>query len=214
MYGLYRYVPRDRVGFSVLKQHGQVFALIPPSPSLSYLSFLSKYIPQFYFCTVEFKQKKCLSTRASRTAAVLVGIFLAAVAVLSAYAAGAFNSNPDLPEIMEGEATFTADDGKGEVFHVMIDYKRKLIQLTSLNDLAASPQLFGRRLMSYEENNTANGTRMNATKIVIQDYNAVSFNAIPNLQQSYYRKRKKTNKRKKSPNTLKYKRPGAEVNIK
>jgi len=121
---------------------------------------------------VGFKQKKCLSTRASRTAAVLVGISLAAVAVLSAYAAGAFNSNPDLPEIMEGEATFTADDGKGEVFHVMIDYKRKLIQLTSLNDLAASPQLFGRRLMSYEENNTANGTRMNATKIVIQDYNA------------------------------------------
>lgn len=121
---------------------------------------------------VEFKQKKCISTRAVRTAALLVGIFLAAVAVLSAYAAGAFDSNPDLPEIMEGEATFTADDGKGEVFHVMIDYKRKLIQLTSLNDQAASPQLFGRRLMSFEENKTVNGTRINATKIVIQDYNA------------------------------------------
>lgn len=121
---------------------------------------------------VEFKQKKCLSTRAVRTAALLVGIFLAAVAVLSAYAAGAFDSHPDLPEIMEGEATFTADDGKGEVFHVMIDYKRKLIQLTSLNDQAASPQLFGRRLMSFEENKTVNGTRINATKIVIQDYNA------------------------------------------
>ena len=104
----------------------------------------------------------------------MVGVSLAAVAVLSAYAAGAFDSNPDLPEIMEGEATFTADDGKGEVFHVMIDYKRKLIQLTSLNDLTASPQLSGRRLMSFEENNTANGTRINATKIVIQDYNAVS----------------------------------------
>lgn len=109
----------------------------------------------------------------------MVGIFLAAVAVLSAYAAGAFDSNPDLPEIMEGEATFTADDGKGEVFHVMIDYKRKLIQLTSLNDQAASPHLFGRRLMSFEENKTVNGTRMNATKIVIQDYNAVSSNVIP-----------------------------------
>lgn len=121
---------------------------------------------------VELKQKKCLSTRAVRTAAVLVGIFLAAIAVLSAYAAGAFDSNPDLPEIMEGEATFTADDGKGEVYHIMIDYKRKLVQLTSLNDLAASPQLFGRRLMSLEENKTANGTRINATKIVIQDYNA------------------------------------------
>jgi len=88
----------------------------------------------------------------------LVGISLAAVAVLSAYAAGAFNSNPDLPEVMEGEATFTAEDGKGEFFHVMIDYKRKLIQLTSLNDLSASPQLYGRRLMSSAENNTANGT--------------------------------------------------------
>ena len=77
---------------------------------------------------------------------------------------------------MEGEATFTADDGKGEVFHIMIDYKRKVIQLTSLNDPASSRQLFGRRLMSSEENNTANGTRINATKIVIQDYNAVSFN--------------------------------------
>lgn len=98
---------------------------------------------------------------------------------MSAYAAGAFDSNPDLPEIMEGEATFTAEDGKGEVFHVMIDYKRKVIQLTSLNDLAASPQLFGRRLMSFQENNATNGTRINATKIVIQDYNTVSFNIMP-----------------------------------
>ena len=110
----------------------------------------------------------------------MVGLSLAVVAVLSAYAAGAFDSNPDLPEIMEGEATFTADDGQGEVFHVMIDYKRKLIQLTSLNNLAASPQLFGRRLMSFEENNTTNGTRINATKIVIQDYNAVSCKVISN----------------------------------
>ena len=139
---------------------------------------MSKYILQFYSCTVEFKKKKCLSTRAARIAAVLVGVSLAAVAVLSAYLAGAFDSNPDLPEIMEGEATFTADDGKGEVFHVMIDYKRKIIQLTSLNHLAASPQLFGRRLMSFEENDTTNGTRINATKIVIQDYNTVSFNIM------------------------------------
>ena len=98
---------------------------------------------------------------------------------MSAYAAGAFDSNPDLPEIMEGEATFTTDDGKGEAFHVMIDYKRKLVQLTSLNDLEASPQSSGRRLMSFEENKTANETRINATKIVIQDYNAVSSNFIP-----------------------------------
>ena len=140
---------------------------------------MSQYILHFHFCTVEFKKKNCLSTRAARIAAVLVGVSVAAVAVLSAYAAGAFDSNPDLPEIMEGEATFTADDGKGEVFHIMIDYKRKIIQLTSLNHLAASPQLFGRRLMSFEENNTTNGTRINATKIVIQDYNTVSFNIMP-----------------------------------
>lgn len=155
---------------------GQVSTHLAYHPS--YLSFLSKYTLYSFSCAVEFKRKnsKCLSTRAARTAAVLVGVSLAVVAVLSAYAAGAFDSNPDLPEIMEGEATFTADDGQGEVFHVMIDYKRKLIQLTSLNNLAASPQLFGRRLMSIEENNTANGTRINRTKIVIQDYNAVSFN--------------------------------------
>ena len=161
---------------------------------------------QFYFCAVEFKQKKCLSTRAARTAAVLVGILLAAVAVLSAYAAGAFNSNPDLPEIMEGEATFTAEDGKGEVFHVMIDYKRNLIQLTSLNDLAASPHLYGRRLMSYEENKTANGTRNNSTKIVIQDYNSVSFDVMSSgVMTENEKKNKQTNEQTKKnlPNTLK-----------
>jgi len=120
---------------------------------------------------VSFKKKKCPSKRAVRVAAALVGIVLAVVAILAAYAAGAFDSGPELPEIMEGEATFTTDDGKGEVFHVMIDYKKKIVQLTSLDNPAFSSPSFGRRLMSFEVNNTANGTSINATKIVIQDYN-------------------------------------------
>lgn len=138
----------------------------------------------------------------------MIGLSLAVVAVLSAYAAGAFDSNPDLPEIMEGEATFTADDGKGEVFHVMIDYKRKLIQLTSLNNLAASPQLFGRRLMSFEENDTTNGTRINATKIVIQDYNAVSCKVMPNCLRVVADKQTirepRTETKKRNSNAFKY----------
>ena len=106
---------------------------------------------------------------------------------------------------MEGEATFTAEDGKGEVFHVMIDYKRKVIQLTSLNDLAASPQLFGRRLMSFQENDTTNGTRINATKIVIQDYNTVSFNIMPTCLRVVAEKDKELEptKQKGNSNTLK-----------
>ena len=112
-------------------------------------------------------------------AAALVGIVLAIVAIMAAYTTGKFESNPELPEIMEGEATFTSADGEQEVFHVMIDYKRKLVQLTSLEDPAFSSPLSGRRLMSFEVNNTANGTGINATKIVIQDYNNVSSNTFP-----------------------------------
>lgn len=81
----------------------------------------------------------------------------------------------------------------------MIDYKRKVIQLTSLNDLAASPQLFRRRLMSFQENNTTNGTRINATKIVIQDYNTVSLTScqlVSGLQQKKTKNQSQTNKKK------------------
>ena len=123
---------------------------------------------------VSFKRKRCLSKPAVRVAAVLVGIALAAVAILSAYAAGLFDSGPELPEVMEGEATFASDSGEEEVFHVIIDYKKKLVQLTSLGDQFPSSPLSGRRLMSFEENKTANGTAINVTKIVIQDYNTVS----------------------------------------
>lgn len=119
---------------------------------------------------VEIKQKKCLSTAASRKTAAFIGIALALVAILSAYVAGKFDSYPDLPEIMEGEATFTTDDGEGEHFHIMIDYKKKVIQLTSFYDLETFSSSVGRRLMSFEENKTANGTAFNGTKIVIQDF--------------------------------------------
>ena len=76
---------------------------------------------------------------------------------------------------MEGEATFVTDNGEGEVFHIVVDYKRKLVQLTSLGNPPSSSPVSGRRLMSFEENGTTNGTSINATKIVIQDYNTVSY---------------------------------------
>ena len=132
----------------------------------------------YFLCwiiAVSFKRKSCLSRPAVRCAALLIGIALAAVVISSVYAAGLFNSGPELPEVMEGEATFVTDDGEGEVFHIVVDYKRKLIQLTSLGNLPSSSPVSGRRLMSFEENGTTNGTSINATKIVIQDYNTVSF---------------------------------------
>ena len=110
----------------------------------------------------------------------MVGIALAAVVISSVYAAGVFDSGPELPEVMEGEATFSSNDGEGEFFHVIIDYKRKLIQLTSVGYLPSSFPLSGRRLMSFEENDTANGTNINATKIVIQDYNTVRYTCFKN----------------------------------
>ena len=128
----------------------------------------------FLIIAVALKQKKCISKPTVRVAAVLIGIALAGIAILSAYAAGMFDSGPELPEVMEGEATFTTDDGKGEVFHVVIDYKRKIVQLTSIENLVSSSPISGRRLMSAEENKTVNASEINATKIVIQDYNTVS----------------------------------------
>ena len=144
--------------------------------SVDKCTYTNNFITDLDNCvmTVAFRKKKCPSKPAVRVAAALVGIALAIVAIMAAYTAGKFESNPELPEIMEGEATFTSDDGKQEVFHVMIDYKRKLVQLTSLEDQTFSSPLFGRRLMSFEVNNTANGTGINATKIVIQDFNSVS----------------------------------------
>ena len=144
--------------------------------SVDKCTYTNNFITDLDNCvmTVAFKKKKCPSKPAVRVAAQLVGIALAIVAIMAAYTAGKFESNPELPEIMEGEATFTSDDGSQEVFHVMIDYKRKLVQLTSLEDPTFSSPLFGRRLMSFEVNNTANGTGINATKIVIQDFNSVS----------------------------------------
>lgn len=98
---------------------------------------------------VAVKRAKWSSKPAVISAAVLSGIFLAAVTILSVYAAGMFDSGPELPNIMEGEATFQADDGKEEVYHVIIDYQKKLVQ--------------------FEENHAAKQPT-SARKIVLQDY--------------------------------------------
>lgn len=107
---------------------------------------------------------------------------MAAVVISSVYAAGLFNSGPELPEVMEGEATFVTDNGEGEVFHIVVDYKRKLVQLTSLGNAHSSSPVSRRRLMSFEENETTNGSSINATKIVIQDYNTVSYKPANKLR--------------------------------
>ena len=99
------------------------------------------------------KRAKWSSKPAVISAAVLSGIFLAAVTILSVYAVGMFDSGPELPNIMEGEATFQADDGKEEVYHVIIDYQKKLVQ--------------------FEENHAAKQPT-SARKIVLQDYSMVS----------------------------------------
>jgi len=111
---------------------------------------------------VEPKEKKCLSKPAVCASAVFIGIMLVAIAIVSVYAAGEFDSSSELPEIMEGEVTFTSEDGKGEDFHVVIDFKRKLVQLSSL-DIKAFPVM--------EESRKINGTGFTAAKTVIQDYN-------------------------------------------
>ncbi|XP_031549715.1 uncharacterized protein LOC116287211 isoform X2 [Actinia tenebrosa] len=116
--------------------------------------------------------KGCLPNRPVRVVAALTGLFLAAAIVLALFLAGVFDSSPDLPDVMEGEATFTSNEGKEENFHVMIDYKKKIIQLASIDSSEMLDKAsFGRRLMSYAENGTTNGTRINMTKIIIQDYN-------------------------------------------
>ena len=75
-----------------------------------------------------------ISRPAVRCAALLIGIALAAVVISSVYAAGLFNSGPELPEVMEGEAAFVTDNGEGKVFHFVIDYKRKRVQLASMRE--------------------------------------------------------------------------------
>ena len=111
-----------------------------------------KSIYYFVLVDVKLKRKKCFSKPSVWIASVLIVIVLTAVGIISAYLEGAFDSGPELPERMEGEATLTSSDGNEKVFHVMIDYKKKLVQLNSLD----------------------NGVGGITNKIVVQDYNKVS----------------------------------------
>ena len=107
--------------------------------------------------------------------AVLIGISLSAALVLSLYYTGMFHDAPELPDRMEGEATFTTENGDHETYYIQMDYSRKIVQLTLVDSVSSTdrPNQFGRRILSVHENRTGNFT-VNATKIVIQDYNAVS----------------------------------------
>ena len=101
--------------------------------------------------------------------AVLLGVVLALVTILLAYVEGGFASAPELPESMEGEATFTFDGGEREDFHFMIDYKKKLIQISSKDKMT---------LPSFEGNSSANDVAIMTTRIVVQDYSMVSLKHI------------------------------------
>ena len=114
---------------------------------------------------VKFKIKKFHSKPVVWVTAVLLVVVLALVTILLAYVEGGFASGPELPENMEGEATFTSGGGEREDFHFMIDYKKKLVQI-SLKDKMT--------LRSFQGNSSANGIATVTTKIVVQDYSMVS----------------------------------------
>ena len=130
----------------------------------------------FWFTSVDFKKVKWHQSRRLRVVAVLIGLSLSATLVLSLYYTGVFHDAPDLPDRMEGEATFTTENGDQETYYIQVDYSRKIVQLTLVNPVSSTEgsHQFGRHVLSVNGNRTGNVT-VNATKIVIQDYNKVRF---------------------------------------
>ena len=74
------------------------------------------------------------------------------VAVSIFYATWMRNTGPEFPDKMEGEAVIPSEAGGKEVYHVKLDFNKKLVQF------------------SLFENTT---TGIMAPKIVVHDYNAV-----------------------------------------
>ena len=58
-------------------------------------------------------------------AAALIVSALTVVTVLVLYTLGMYDSGLELPETMQGEASFTSVGGKRELFHIAIDYRQK-----------------------------------------------------------------------------------------
>ena len=114
---------------------------------------------------VKFKIKKFQRKPVVWVTAVLLGVVLAMVTILLVYVARGFASGTELPENMEGEATFISGGSEREDFHFMIDYKKKLVQISSKDKMT---------LPSFQGNSSANGIATVTTKIVVQDYSMVS----------------------------------------
>lgn len=99
-------------------------------------------------------------------ATALIVAVLSVVTVLVVYTLGMHDSGLELPETMQGEASFRSVDGKTEQFHITIDYRQKLIQLSSLDKIA---------LPSVANNKSLNSSAPNTgVKMVVQDFNVVS----------------------------------------
>ena len=136
----------------------------------------NEVLRSFLFASVDFKEVKWHQSRRLRSVAVLIGLSLSATLVLSLYYTGMFHGAPELPDRMEGQSIFTTENGDQETYYIQVDYSRKIVQLTLVDSVSSTdgPNQFGRRILSVHETMTGNFT-VNATKIVIQDYNAVRF---------------------------------------
>ncbi|XP_068754270.1 uncharacterized protein [Montipora capricornis] len=94
------------------------------------------------------------------TVLALTGAALCLVIVTIFYAVGMFNTGPELPDIMEGEASFTSNEGEKQVYRVMIDYNKKVVQFSSLDKLASFD----------EKRNSGNYTDSLTAKIAVHNY--------------------------------------------
>ena len=142
-----------------------------------YANMNNEVLRSFLFASVDFKEVKWHQSRRLRGVVVLIGLSLSAALVLSLYYTGMFHGAPELPDRMEGQAIFTTENGDQETSRWTIPGRSCsslwLILFRRLMDPTIDNQ-FGRRILSVHETMTGNFT-VNATKIVIQDYNAVRF---------------------------------------
>ena len=84
--------------------------------------------------------------------ATTVTLVLGLVAVSIFYATWMRNTGPEFPDMMEGEAVLPSEAGGMDVYHVKVDFNKKLVQF------------------SLSENTT---TGIMPPKIVVHDYSGV-----------------------------------------
>ena len=111
----------------------------------------------FFLTSFRRKEKNMFSYKRSALllkvlVATTVTLVLGLVAVSIFYSTWMRNTGPDFPDKMEGEAVIPSEASGMEVYHVKVDFNKKLVQF-SLSE------------------NTSSG--IVAPKIVVHDYNAV-----------------------------------------